>query len=423
MRWLRRVVQVEEGERRALLWSFLYFLCLLTSYYVLRSVRDERGIAAGVGKLPWLFTATFLVLLAVAPLWSVLVSRVPRARLLPVLYRFFWLNLVAFYLVFRLRPGSLVVGYVFFVWASVFSLMGVAVFWSFMADLFREDQGKRLFGFIAAGGSAGAILGPLATSLVVHDIGPINLLLVSAVLLEGAALCVGRLVRWRAAETTSDAAATTSRPVEGGAWSGILVVFSSPYLRSIALYTMLSVTLGSVGYFVQAHLMVNEPSLDQTGRTALFAKMDLAANTITVALQALVLARLLRWPGVGVVLTLAPLLAAGTFLAQALAPAASALTVSTVTQVLRRALAFGIIVPAGHVLFTVVAPEQKYKSKAFIDTVVYRAGDMASTWGVAKLMAVGLGVAGLAAGAALPLCLGWMVVGWIIGRRHRALVR
>src|SRR5688572_26379618 len=162
-RWLRRLVAVEPLEVRALLWSFAYFFFLLAGYYVLRPLRDEMGIAGGVRALPWLFTATFFVMLAAIPLYGAAVARLPRRLFVPAVYHFFAFNIALFWLLLTLDVEKVHVARVFFVWISVFNLFVVSVFWSFMADLFVAEQGKRLFGFIAAGGSAGALLGPLVT--------------------------------------------------------------------------------------------------------------------------------------------------------------------------------------------------------------------------------------------------------------------
>ena len=192
-RALARVVAVRPGEARALLWSFAYFFCLLAGYYVLRPLRDEMGIAGGVRNLQWLFTATFLVMLAAVPVFGAVVARLPRKRFVPLVYHFFVANIAVFWVLLTLDVEKVVVARVFFVWISVFNLFAVSVFWSFMADLWQSEQGKRLFGFIAAGGSAGALLGPVVTVALAVPLGPVNLLIIAALLLELAVLCAHRL--------------------------------------------------------------------------------------------------------------------------------------------------------------------------------------------------------------------------------------
>src|SRR4051794_35836814 len=192
-RWLARIVVVRPGEMRALLWSFAYFFCLLAGYYVLRPLRDEMGIAGGVSKLQWMFTATFLVMLVAVPLFGWIVASLPRRRFIPLVYHFFVLNIAAFWVLMTLGVAKQEVARVFFVWISVFNLFAVSVFWSFMADLFTSEQGKRLFGFIAAGGSAGALAGPAITVALAVPLGPVNLLIIATVLLQLSGLCAPRL--------------------------------------------------------------------------------------------------------------------------------------------------------------------------------------------------------------------------------------
>src|SRR6266853_1267723 len=193
--WLQRAVPATAPERSAALWSFVYFFTLLAGYYVLRPLRDQMGIAGGVKNLPWLFTATFLSLLAAQPLYGELVARLPRVRFISIVYHFFVANLVLFWVLLTFDVEKVIVARVFFVWVSVFNLFAVAVFWSFMADLFSSEQGKRLFGFIGAGGTAGALLGPVVTIVLSVPLGPTNLLIAAAVFLEAAVLCVHQLER------------------------------------------------------------------------------------------------------------------------------------------------------------------------------------------------------------------------------------
>ncbi len=400
-----KTVAVRPGEGRALVGSFLYFLFLLTSYYILRPIRDDRGIAAGVGNLKWLFTATFVSMLVVTPVWSALLARVPRAKLLPIAYRFFLANLLVFYVLFQRDDTKVMAAKVFFVWLSVFNYLAVSVFWSFMADIFRPEQGRRLFGFIAAGGSAGAILGPLATSLLVGRIGLPNLLLLSAVLLEGAAQCIRALVRGQPSNEG------LQEPVGGDALSGVKTLFASPYLLAIAGYTLFASLAGTFGYRLQAGL-VEEAKMDAVARTTLFARMDLVTNALSALLQALLAGRLLASVGLRTTLALLPPISTAGFAALAAAPT---LMVSSALLVLRRAVGFGIANPAVQVLYTPVPRDEKYKSKSFIDTVVARGGDMANAWAVDALFIVGLAVPQVAL-ATVPIGALWLWLSLALGR-------
>src|ERR1700758_5529167 len=192
-------------ERAAALWSFGYFFTLLAGYYVLRPLRDQMGIAGGVRNLPWLFIATFVTLLLAQPLYGALVARLPRARFIPIVYHFFVANLAIFWILLTLNIEAVIVARVFFVWLSVFNLFAIAVFWSFMADLFTAEQGKRLFGFIGAGGTAGALLGPIITIWLSVPLGPVNLMIAAAIFLEAAVFCAYRLERAAGARTDAPA--------------------------------------------------------------------------------------------------------------------------------------------------------------------------------------------------------------------------
>jgi AAA family ATP:ADP antiporter len=194
-RGLSWAVPATRQERAAALWSFGYFFALLAGYYVLRPLRDQMGIAGGVRNLPWLFTATFVALIVAQPLYGALVAKLSRARFIPLVYQFIVANLAIFWLLLTLGVAPVIVARVFFVWTSVFALFAVAVFWSFMADLFTAEQGKRLFGFIGAGGTAGGLLGPLITIQLSKPLGSVNLLVAAALLLEISVFFVYRLER------------------------------------------------------------------------------------------------------------------------------------------------------------------------------------------------------------------------------------
>ncbi len=251
MRW----TDIAEHELRAVLWSFAYFFCLLCSYYVLRPIRDEMGIQIGVGNLAWLFTATFVAMLAVVPAFGWVSSRFPRRRFLPYVYLFFVANLLVFFVLFREKIAVDQARTAFFVWVSVFNLFVVSVFWSFMADLYDTAQARRLYGFIAAGGTAGAIAGPAVTTLLAVPLGPVNLLLVSGAFLLAATGCVVQLSKWGTAEVST---AASDRPVGGGLFDGIRLVLVSPYLMMICAYVVLYSILSTFLYFEQQQIVKAE---------------------------------------------------------------------------------------------------------------------------------------------------------------------
>ena len=419
-RLLARMVAVRPGEVRALLWSFAYFFCLLAGYYVLRPLRDEMGIAGGVRNLQWLFTATFVVMLAAVPVFGAIVARLPRQRFIPLVYHFFVANLAIFWLLLTFDVAKLTVARVFFVWISVFNLFAVSVFWSFMADLYASEQGKRLFGFIAAGGSAGALLGPLLTVGLVGALGPINLLIVAALLLELAVLCARGLERAtpkqdEAIKKEAPAASAIAAKPEvamGGSWlAGFMLVLRSPYLGGIALWVFLLSLAGTFLYFQQANL-VAAASDDPAVRTRIFASIDLAVGILTLLIQGVVTGRVIARFGTGPAAAFLPLIFALGFAALAMNPA---LMIVFAFQALQRTANFAVSNPAREVLFTVVAREEKYKAKYVIDGVVFRGADAISGWAFAALRSAGMELTMIAL-VTVPIALIWLVLALALGR-------
>ena len=413
--WLARFANVRTGEVRATLWAFAYFFCLLSSYYILRPLRDEMGVAGGVRNLPWMFSATFVVMLAAVPVFGMLVVHFPRRVFVPWVYRFFILNILLFFVALQWSDSSPWVARVFFVWVSVFNLFVVTVFWSFMADLFSSEQGKRLYGFIAAGGTTGALLGPTVTAALAVPLGPVNLLLISALLLEGAVQCVRGLLRVPLAESGREKG-LNDQVIGGGMLAGLMHVARSPYLLMICGHILLLTTTATFLYFQQAEV-VSRAFTDAGERTRVFALIDLAVGLSTLVVQLTLTGRLITRFGVGKALAFMPAVTLAGFLALAVAPV---LGVVIAFQALRRAADFAITNPAREILFTVVPREDKYKAKNFMDTVVFRGGDAASGWAYAGLGALGLGVVGIA-WVTVPLAAGWVGLALFLGKRQERL--
>jgi AAA family ATP:ADP antiporter len=409
---LQRLVNVQAHELGALFWAFIYFFSLLCSYYIVRPMRDEMGVAGGVENLQWLFTGTFLVMLAAMPLFGWVAARFERRLFLPYVYYFFIANLLLFFVLFKSDVTHAYVARAFFIWASVFNLFVVSVFWSFMADIFTNAQARRLYGFIAAGGTAGAICGPLLTAALAQPLGPANLLPVSAALLGVAVLCIQRLGARPPIGRTDAALQATQAPALGGSpLAGVRLVLRSPYLLGICVLMLLFTTLATFLYFQQAQI-VRDSFADPAQRTAVFAAIDLAVNVLTLVFQVLLTGRLVKWLGLGWTLALVPLLLGAGFLVLGLAPV---LVVLIVVQVLRRAGNYAIMRPAREMLYVVLEREEKYKAKNFIDTVVYRSGDALSAWAYAGLRALGLGL-GTIAFIAVPLAGLWAWVAYRLGQ-------
>jgi len=422
-RWLVRAVDVRPAELRALLWSFAYFFCLLAGYYVLRPLRDEMGIAGGVRNLQWLFTATFVVMLAAVPVFGAMVARLPRRRFIPLIYHFFVANIAIFWLLLTFDVGKVQVARVFFVWISVFNLFAVSVFWSFMADLFASEQGKRLFGFIAAGGSAGALLGPILTVGLAVALGPVNLLIVAALLLELAVLCAQRLESSAAGAKSAPAAVQTKPPAEaavlGGGWlAGMAMLLRSPYLAGIAVWVALLSLAGTFLYFQQANI-VAAASDDPAVRTRIFASIDLAIGILTIVVQFFATGRLIARFGVGRAAAALPLVFALGFAVLAFAPMLFAVIAF---QAIQRAANFAISNPAREILFTVLEREEKYKAKNVIDIVVFRGADALSGWLFAALRGAGLELSAISL-ATVPLAGLWLVLALALGHAQERRAR
>jgi ATP:ADP antiporter, AAA family len=420
-RGLSWAVPATRQERAAALWSFAYFFALLAGYYVLRPLRDQMGIAGGTRNLPWLFTATFVTLIVVQPLYGAVVAKLPRARFIPLVYHFFVVNLLLFWLALTLNLAPVIVARVFFVWLSVFSLFAVAVFWSFMADLFTAEQGKRLFGFIGAGGTAGGLLGPLITIQLAKPLGSVNLLIAAAVLLELAVFCVWRLER--AASTQAGPQGqlhAAPQRIGGSAFAAFVEFVRSPYLLGVGLWVSLLSFCATIVYLEQANI-VSAAIHDRDTQTRIFATIDLAVNLLSLATQVFITGQVLKRFGTGIAAGALPAVYVLGFAALFLAPT---LAVVVTVQVAQRWMNFAIANPARQVFFTVIGREEKYKAKNLIDVVIYRGSDALYSWVFDGLQALGLKLGAIAL-VAWPVAAGWLVLSIVLGRaqeRRGALI-
>lgn len=414
-RLLGRMVAIEAHEVRATLLGFAWFCCLLSGYYLLRPLRDALGVVGGPQELRWLFTATFVAMLLLVPVFGWLVANFSPRRFVPFVYRFFALTLLAFGALLALHLDSAWLARSFFVWVSVFNLFVVSIFWSVLDDCFSSAQGRRLFGFIAAGGTLGTVVGPLLAAAAVTLFGPMVLALLAALLLELALRCFRGI--YPAPGAMGEPAATArARALGGGVWAGLALIVRSPYLLGICAYLLLHTAASTFLYFEQARI-VADALPDTASRTRFFAGVDLGVSCLTLALQLLVSGRLMRRFGLVPCLALLPLVSAAALGALALAPT---LAVLAGAQLLRRALDYAIARPAREVLFTVVRREEKYKAKNAIETLVYRGGDAVSGWLSSMLAALGVGVGGVAL-LAVPVAAGWGVLCVWLGRRQEQL--
>jgi AAA family ATP:ADP antiporter len=360
-----------------------------------------------VRNLPWMFTATFVTLLVAQPFYGALVAKLPRARFIPIVYHFFVANLALFWLLLTLQVDTAMVARVFYVWVAVFSLFVIAVFWSFMADLFTPDQGKRLFGFIGAGGTAGALLGPVITIWLSVPLGPVNLLIAAMILIEAAVFCVGRLER---AATVQERGRADQR-LGGNAFAAVSELIRSPYLLGIAAWITLMSFCATILYFEQIHMVAAEVR-GAGAQTRIFALIDLAVNLLTLATQIFATGQLLKRFGTGVTAAALPAIYVVGFLAVFLVPT---LAVVLVVQVIQRWMHFAVANPARQVFYTVLEREEKYKAKNLIDVVIYRGSDALYGWVFDTLQTLGLKLGSIALVAA-PVSAVWLILSVALGR-------
>ncbi|GJD30643.1 hypothetical protein PMNALOAF_1893 [Methylobacterium adhaesivum] len=415
--WLGRLVDVRPGEVPALAWSWAYIFSILAAYYVLRPIRDQMGVAGGLENLPWLFTGTLVGMLALNLPFAWLVKTLPRARFVPLTYRFFAANILLFAagLYLASPADDLWIGRAFFVWLSIFNLFVVSVFWATIVDVFSSEQGKRLFGFMAAGATLGAIAGSATTAVLARDVPTWALLVGAALLLEMAVFSMRGLARLsdRLHRRPAAGDADPAHAIGGSAFAGITRTFRSPYLLNIGLFLLLFSVTSTFLYLEQASI-AKESFPNRGAQTAFFASVDLLVNVLTLGVQFFLTGRIVRRIGVGPSLALLPAASILGFAALAVSPT---ITAVLVFQVLRRAGNFAIARPIREVLFTVVPREDRYKAKNFLDTVVYRTGDQIGAWSFAGIDALGLGTTVVAV-AALPLSIAWLLNSLWLGRQQ-----
>lgn len=419
-----RLLGIEKHEYVAVAWSFAYFFCVLSSYYTLRPVREAMAVGSGPNTIPWLFMGTFTAMLIATPIFGWVASRFPRRQFLPWIYLFFILCILVFWAVFSLavarNQSHVWLGRVFFVWLSVFNLFVVSVFWSFMADIYTREQGRRLFGVIAAGGSIGALAGGTATSLLTTQIGFQNLFPIAAVVLAVAIFCIRRLRAWVTSEhhTASPNFVGSGKPLGGNPFAGITHLFASRYFTAIALSSIIASLLGTALYMFMAEL-VEEAILDADARTQFFSNINNVTNALALLAQLVIVKRVVESFGIGTSLALMPIISVAGFVLFALEPT---LAVVAILTVVRRALGFGFTKPTTDMLYSVVTPEEKYKTKNFIDTAVYRGGDLIGTWSVRGLSALGFGISAVS-WLMLPFAALWSIVALWLGRDYRRRAR
>ena len=405
-------------------WLFLFCFSIMSGTYVVKPLRDELPGLMGEGWDTALFRYTLVVMIIVNPIFSAVVNRTTRVGFMKGIYRFFALNLLLFIAAFKYlestgqmpRSGTAVqiVGAafttagIFFVWSSVFNLFSVSVFWALLADLYSGEQGKKVYGFIGAGGTLGGIFGSLLTSKLVDDVGgPTNMLFVTVIFLE---LAVQAMIRATRGYVEPERPQPKDRP---NALSGIGAIFRSPYLIGICFYLFFYAFTSSLLWF-QKQDIVTAFIPDREPRVQFFADINVYTNLLTLVIQLFLTSRLLPIIGLAAGLALVPVVTFGGFMALAQSPT---LFVVGAFEVIRSTCNYAISRPSRELLFTAVSRQEKYLSKSFIDTFVYRGGDTAASYATDAITATTRSLAALSY-SGTPLCVLYLLVALGLGKAH-----
>jgi len=417
---LQRLARVEPGETRTVFTALVLFFCVLCGYFMLRPLRETVGTVLGEEEVSQLFLYTWGASILVIPLYGLLCSVLPRSVLLPLVYGMVSASLVGVWMLLEANPESLGAARFFFVWISVLNLFIVSVFWTFMVDVFSSSQAKRVFGFIAAGGTLGGLIGPVLTDVLVEPLGRNNLLLISAGLFVMAVVFQLSLLKTQSMKrelsaSAGDGGSAYERPIGGNPFAGITLVLRSPYLLGFSLFVILLASATTFLYFDQLRLM-KEAFPDENDRTSMFARIDYIVQTLTLVTQLFFTSRIATRLGVVVLLTSVPIAMIGGFVTLA---ALGSFWVLAVVMIIRRAGEYSLTRPGREILFTSVDTETKYKAKNLIDVVVYRGGDALSAQVRTGLAASGMAFSMIAlCGAGVALA--WAAVGFWLAKRHEA---
>jgi AAA family ATP:ADP antiporter len=410
---LQRVARVEADEVRPVALAFLLFFCVLCGYFMLRPVRETIGTVLGETEVENLFAMTFFASVAVIPLYGLACSKLPRAVVLASVYALFGASLLVLAALMNADPANLAAARFFYVWISVFNLFVVSVFWTLMVDRSTSDQAKRLFGVVAAGGTIGGLVAPLATDALIEPIGRTGVLIVSASLFGVAIVCQLALLKsWRRPQGAGDEPAR-ERPIGGNPFAGITQVLRSPYLLAFCAFVLLLAASTTFLYFEQLRL-VTEAFPNEDDRTQVFARIDFVVQALTLVTQLFFTGRIATRLGVAVLLVSIPLAMVGGFLTLAWV---GNFWVLAVVMIARRAGEYALTRPGREILFTSVDTETKYKAKNLIDVVVYRGGDALSAWLRKGLKASGMSFSAIAlVGAGIAVL--WALIGFWLAKRH-----
>lgn len=410
--FLKTASKVKEKEVKAVIFSFLFVVVLMSAYYILRPVRDAMASDWTDAEVSWLWTLNFFISTAIVALYGVMVSKFRFRLLVPTMYGIFAISFIIFYALGSVFEDRTVIDKSFYVWVSVFSLFHISVFWTFMSELFSKEQSGRLFGIIAVGASVGGLIGPSITAFFSVSLGIDNLMLIASMMLFIPIPIIFYLQSLKAKELNNEALdiPVSNQSIGGNPLAGFKMFFSNPYLLSIGLFIFLYTGISSFVYFELKNLLSD---FSRPERSVIWAQMDLAVNILAISTGLFATSRIVTKFGMPVTIAMVPIMICIGLLVLAISPL---LGVVVVLQVIRRAGNYAVTRPAREMLFTLVNQETRFKAKPVIDIVAYRGGDMLTAWLFTGLtQGLGLGLAAVAAVGAGIASL-WALVGIYLGK-------
>lgn len=403
---------VKEQEVRAVIFSFLFVVLLMSAYYILRPVRDSMASDWTDAEVSWLWTMNFFISTAIVALYGIMVSKFRFRLLVPAMYGIFAASFIIFYILGSISEDRTLIDKTFYVWVSVFSLFNISIFWSFMSELFSKEQSGRLFGIIAVGASVGGLIGPSITAFFSVSLGTDKLMLIASMMLLIPIPIIFHLQSLKVKDLNNKKldSATINQSIGGNPFAGFKMFFSNPYLLSIGLFIFLYTGISSFVYFELKNLLSD---FSRPERSVIWAQMDLAVNILAISTGLFATGRIVTKFGMPATIAMVPVMICIGLLVLAISPL---LGVVVMLQIIRRSGNYAVTRPAREMLFTLVDQETRFKAKPVIDIVAYRGGDMLMAWlftGLTQGLGLGLAaVAGVGAGIAAL----WSLVGIYLGR-------
>ena len=409
--FLKNASKTKEQEIKAVIFSFLFVVVLMSAYYILRPVRDAMASDWTDAEVSWLWTLNFFISTVIVALYGSMVSKFRFRLLVPTIYGIFAISFIIFYALGSFFEDRTLIDKSFYVWVSVFSLFHISVFWTFMSELFSKEQSGRLFGIIAVGASVGGLIGPSITAFFSVSLGADNLMLIASMMLLIPIPIIFYLQSLRSKELNNEVLDIpgSNQSIGGNPLAGFKMFFSNPYLLSICLFIFLYTGISSFVYFELKNLLSD---FSRSERSVIWAQMDLAVNILAISTGLFATGRIVTKFGMPATIAMVPIMICIGLLVLAISPL---LGVVMVLQISRRAGNCAVTRPAREMLFTLVNQETRFKAKPVIDIVAYRGGDMLTAWLFTGLtQGLGLGLAAVAAVGAGIASL-WALVGIFLG--------